>query len=113
MWAEKNLQAYHLPCFIKSARLEELRQQVRRVREILFDPQSTEFIVVTIPTVKATTISAMAATFTCFNCNSCLLLYSYTSLGNTNHAAWYINNDCPEFMLLGISQRAHPVIAML
>jgi hypothetical protein len=62
------------------------------VREILFDPQSTEFIVVTIPTVKATTISAMAATFTCFNCNSCLLLYSYTSLGNTNHAAWYINN---------------------
>ncbi|NP_001141694.2 ATPase GET3B [Zea mays] len=41
-----------------SARLEELRQQVRRVREILFDPQSTEFIVVTIPTMMAVTESS-------------------------------------------------------
>ncbi|KAL6650849.1 hypothetical protein ACP70R_009774 [Stipagrostis hirtigluma subsp. patula] len=36
---------------IDSARLEELRQQVARARELLYDSQSTEFIIVTIPTV--------------------------------------------------------------
>lgn len=33
--------------------LEELRQQTARVRELLFDPRATEFIIVTIPTMMA------------------------------------------------------------
>ncbi|XP_066347759.1 ATPase GET3B-like [Miscanthus floridulus] len=41
-----------------SARLEELRKQIARVREILFDPQSTEFIIVTIPTMMAVSESS-------------------------------------------------------
>ncbi|TKW04791.1 hypothetical protein SEVIR_7G132500v4 [Setaria viridis] len=36
-----------------SSRLEELRQQTARVRELLFDPRATEFIIVTIPTMMA------------------------------------------------------------
>lgn len=60
MWVEK--QTTSLSSCFKSSRLEELRQQTARVRELLFDPRATEFIIVTIPTVKATTIFAIAAT---------------------------------------------------
>ncbi|EES10942.1 hypothetical protein BDA96_06G117900 [Sorghum bicolor] len=41
-----------------SAKLEELRKQIARMREILFDPQSTEFIIVTIPTMMAVSESS-------------------------------------------------------
>ncbi|CAL5068201.1 unnamed protein product [Urochloa decumbens] len=36
-----------------SSEFEELRQKIARVRELLFDPRATEFIIVTIPTMMA------------------------------------------------------------
>ncbi|CAN6228411.1 unnamed protein product [Urochloa humidicola] len=38
---------------IISSWLEEQRQKIARVRELLFDPRATEFIIVTIPTMMA------------------------------------------------------------
>ncbi|XP_062225829.1 ATPase GET3B-like [Phragmites australis] len=43
---------------VDSSMLEELRQQTARVSELLYDPQSTEFIVVTIPTMMAVSESS-------------------------------------------------------
>jgi hypothetical protein len=40
--------------------LEKTRQKIARVGEVLYNAQSTEFIIVTIPTVKATTPFATA-----------------------------------------------------
>uniref|UniRef100_M8BQ99 ATPase ASNA1-2-like protein n=1 Tax=Aegilops tauschii TaxID=37682 RepID=M8BQ99_AEGTA len=43
---------------IDPARIEVLRKQIARVHELMQDPQSTEFIIVTIPTVMAITESS-------------------------------------------------------
>ncbi|PNT61229.1 hypothetical protein BRADI_5g12380v3 [Brachypodium distachyon] len=43
---------------IDFARIEELRKQIARVHKLLQDPQSTEFIIVTIPTAMAITESS-------------------------------------------------------
>jgi len=94
MWVESKLQADHLPCF-KSPGLEKLRQQIARVHELLVDPRSTEFIIVTIPTVKATThflqcyhhfcyfgnsYFFLTIVIACWHPESCLLLYVWTPM---------------------------------
>ncbi|XP_047068980.1 ATPase GET3B-like [Lolium rigidum] len=43
---------------IDPAKIEELRQQIARVRDLIQDPQLTEFLIVTIPTVMAITESS-------------------------------------------------------
>jgi hypothetical protein len=106
MCVESKLQAYHLPCF-KSSGLEKLRQQIAGVHELLVDPRSTEFIIVTIPTVKATThflhcyhhfcyfgnsYLFLTIVIACWHLESCLLLYAWTAMNNIDYVAGYIHS---------------------
>jgi anion-transporting ArsA/GET3 family ATPase len=65
--------------------LEKIRQKIARVREVLYNAQSTEFIIVTIPTVKATTPFATAMiVILCY-----LYLYSVIAYGVGNNLDKY------------------------